>query len=142
MEHNTNQGRYQQDICNECQCGILTQRVASKGTTSLNKTFHPHVFESSLLDDHEGKLGKLGSEKQAVRVLNVYPNVCEEGEGLHVLVPVHGIVRHVHVTFSNSLTLDAVEMYGLSFWIVLDDFNDGEAVNNRKVRSPKSTSCQ
>ena len=55
-------------------------------------------------------------------------DVAEERKGLDISVLMHCIVRHIHVPLRNSLSLDATEMNGLLVGIILDKFDDGEAV--------------
>ena len=60
-----------------------------------------------------------------------------------VTILVHGIVGHVHVTLADYLTFDTTKVERLLFRVVLDNFDDREAVYHEKmgIRAfPNSTS--
>jgi len=53
-------------------------------------------------------------------------DVTKKGKSFDIAVLVHGVVGHVHITLADGLAFDASEVNSLLYWIVLDDFDDGE----------------
>lgn len=87
------------------------------------------IFKGRALDDDESNLGVLCSKQKTRGVgecvaLRTDVDVAEEGEGLDVPVLVHRIVRHIHVSFTDCLSLDSAKVNGLLLGIVLHNFND------------------
>ena len=46
----------------------------------------------------------------------------------------HSVVRHVHVPLTNGLALDTTEVGRLLLGVVLDDVDDGEAIDGEQAR--------
>ena len=72
-------------------------------------------------------------------------NVGEEGEHLDTAILIKGIISHVDIALTNSLTLDTTEMDGLLLQVVLHNINNQEPVHGKQVFIcciPNSTSSR
>jgi hypothetical protein len=105
-----------------------------------------HVLKCSLLRHHERDLGKLSSEEQVRQMVRCTwhsgIDIAEERLSFDIAALVHCLVRYVHVSLANGLTFDASEVDGLLFGMVLDDFDNGETVHDKKMgvcTAPHST---
>ena len=60
-------------------------------------------------------------------------NISEERKGLDMAVLVHGIVGCMHVMLTDSWSLDTTKVDCLLLGVVLDDFEDREAVDSTEM---------
>jgi hypothetical protein len=56
-------------------------------------------------------------------------DIAKEWECFDLPVLVHSIVGHVYISLTNCLTLDTTKVDSLLHGIILDDFDEGEAVH-------------
>ena len=77
-----------------------------------------------------------------VRVLRcARVDVREERQRLHIPILVHRIVAHIHVPLPDRLALDTAEVNRLLLGVVLDDVDDGEAVDGKQMRVGAIPDC-
>ena len=117
---------------------ILAERVSGERAVALDDTVRTHILECCLFGDDERDLSELGGKEKTVGVAEsilegAEVDVGEERKRLDIVVLVHGVVGHVHVSLTDGLALDTTRVDGLLLWVVLDDLDDLEAVDGEQV---------
>ncbi|GFZ49402.1 hypothetical protein JCM24511_07522 [Saitozyma sp. JCM 24511] len=98
-EDDVGEGRDREDIGDGGKGRVLSERVTGKRGVLVDETLGLHVVERGLFGDDKGDLGVLRGEEETLRRL-----------GLDLTTLVDGVIREVHVSLADGLTLDTTKV--------------------------------
>ena len=129
IEHHRYQALDGHDVGQGGQGRVFTERVASKAAVPLHQALGPHIFETGLLHQGQGRLSELGGGEQTgrgpvgIRGSGLI-DALEDLLRLDRSIGIHRLESHRHVVLADGLAPWATEVDGQLLGVVLDDVDD------------------